>query len=92
MAEIENVIDNYKLANCLSQGRHSQVYEATDVSSSRVVALKILLAEAYRDKEHKATLKYEAKVAKSLDHPNIIRVVDGVVNRRLVRETSSLGG
>ncbi|TWU09254.1 Serine/threonine-protein kinase PknB [Symmachiella macrocystis] len=81
MSENESSIDNYKLSNCLSQGRHSQVWEANDSGSGRTVALKVLLPEAFADKEQKQILKLEAKVGKSLEHPNIIRVYECIVSR-----------
>ncbi|QDU43976.1 Serine/threonine-protein kinase PknB [Symmachiella dynata] len=81
MSENESSIDNYKLSSCLSQGRHSQVWEANDSGSGRTVALKVLLPEAFADKEQKQILKLEAKVGKSLEHPNIIRVYECIVSR-----------
>ena len=81
MAENESVIDNYKLSGCMSQGRHSQVWEAADSGSGRPVALKVLLPEAFADKEQRQILKLEAKVGKSLEHPNIIRVYECIVSR-----------
>ncbi len=81
MSENESSIDNYKLSSCLSQGRHSQVWEANDSGSGRTVALKLLLPEAFADKEQRQILKLEAKVGKSLEHPNIIRVFECIVSR-----------
>ncbi len=81
MSENPVTIDSYQLVNCLATGRHTQVWEASDLSSSRSVALKILLPEAFAVRTQKQSMKYEAKVGSQLDHPNIVKVLDCVVNR-----------
>ncbi|MCA8982356.1 MAG: serine/threonine-protein kinase [Planctomycetaceae bacterium] len=73
MAE-DIVIDNFRLGNLIASGSTSQIYEVFDQETNERYAMKLLLDEAFKVPEHKATLKREYKIASGLDHPNIIRV------------------
>ncbi len=81
MAELET-IDNYELINCISTGSSTQIWEVRQVGATQSLAMKILLPEAMKDLEQKNSLKHEARVAKSLEHPNIIRVMDAKFSRK----------
>jgi len=82
VADSDFSLDNYKLTNCLAQGHHSQIWEALEGNSTKKVAVKLLLPEAQSNRELRQSMKYEAKVAKALDHPNIIKVHAVVSNRK----------
>ncbi|MEW4530770.1 serine/threonine-protein kinase [Maioricimonas sp. JC845] len=82
MSDNESIIDDYELVNCISTGNLSQIWEVKQVSSGQQLAMKLLLPEAFAEGEYKRALKQEASVAKNLEHPNIIRVFDVVVNRK----------
>ncbi|QDU37056.1 Serine/threonine-protein kinase PknB [Maioricimonas rarisocia] len=82
MADNESIIDDYELVNCISTGNLSQIWEVKQVSSGQQLAMKLLLPEAFAEAEYKRALKQEAAIAKNLEHPNIIRVFDVVVNRK----------
>ena len=82
MADNEITVGDYKLLSCLAQGKNSQVWEAVAGEATNRVAFKLLLPEAFADRELRQSMKYEAKVAKALDHPNIIKVIEVVVNRK----------
>jgi len=69
-------IDGFDLVNCIATGNVSQVWEVKEVATGQSYAMKLLLPEAFADPEQKAQLKHEAKIGKSCDHPNIIRVYD----------------
>jgi serine/threonine protein kinase len=69
----ENKIDHYVRLNMIASGKHAQVWEVQEENTSNRFAMKLLLPEAMTDPEHVATLKYEGKVAQSLDHPNLIK-------------------
>ncbi len=73
MAE-DVIIDNFRLGNLIASGSTSQIYEAFDQESNERYAMKLLLDEAFKVPEHKATLKREYKIASGFDHPNIIPV------------------
>lgn len=72
----ENLVDDYELVNCIATGNTTQVWEVKQVSTGQPFAMKLLLSEKLTDAEAKASLKHEANVGKSLEHPNIIRVFD----------------
>jgi eukaryotic-like serine/threonine-protein kinase len=71
----EHIVGGYRLRNLMNPGRHSQVWEASELSSLRHFAIKILLPEYAKDREQRRFLFHEAEVGKQLAHPNIIRVV-----------------
>jgi eukaryotic-like serine/threonine-protein kinase len=75
----EEVIGGYRLQNHMMTGQTSQVWEVVELSSSRHFAMKILLPEAARDKEHRQFLFHEAEVGIKLRHPNVIKII--TVNR-----------
>lgn len=71
----ENKIDHYVRMGLIASGKHAQVWEVQEENTSNRFAMKLLLPEAMKDSEQVATLKYEGKVAQSLDHPNLIKWV-----------------
>jgi serine/threonine-protein kinase len=75
-------IDGFDLVNCIATGNVSQVWEVKEVATGQSYAMKLLLPEAFRDPEQKAQLKHEARIGKSCDHPNLIRVYDMRVTRK----------
>lgn len=81
MADIET-IDDYELINCISTGSATQIWEVRKVGTTQSLAMKILLPEAFKDPELKSSLKHEASIAKSLEHPNIIRVIESKFTRK----------
>jgi len=70
----EITFDQFQLTNCIATGSFSQIWEAIDQETNERYAMKLLLEEAFREAEHKATLKREFKIASTFDHPNIIKV------------------
>ncbi len=68
------ILDQFQLANCIATGSFSQIWEVIDQETNERYAMKLLLEEAFREAEHKATLKREFKIASTFDHPNIIQV------------------
>lgn len=77
------VIDGYRLRTHLQTGQTSQVYEVVELASNRHFAMKMLLPETARSREHRRLLFHEADVGKALSHPNIIRIVKVNKNRDL---------
>ncbi len=70
--EDENVIDEYQLVNMIADGTTTQIWEVKDQGATTSFAMKRLLPESMKKPESVATMKLEAKVAASLDHPNLI--------------------
>ncbi|MFO1093067.1 MAG: serine/threonine-protein kinase [Planctomycetaceae bacterium] len=69
-------IDGFDLLNCIATGNVSQVWEVKEVSTGHSYAMKLLLPESFADPEQKNQLKHEARIGKSCDHPNLIKVYD----------------
>lgn len=63
----------FELLGPLGTGAASAVWAARSVATGATVALKWL---AIRDEQRSARLRAEAEVLASLDHPNIVRVLD----------------
>ena len=69
-------IQDYELQTELGSGGMSTVYRARNVISGWIVALKVLHPHLAKDPEYVARLRREANIARNLDHPNIVRVLD----------------
>lgn len=69
----DNKIDHYVKMGLIATGKHAQVWEVQEENTSNRFAMKLLLPEAMKDPEQVSALKFEGKVAQSLDHPNIIK-------------------
>ena len=82
MAQDDNLLDKYQLLNCVSTGTHTQIWEVMEQGGSSPMAIKLLLPEAFSDREQKRVLKHEAKVAGALEHPNLIRFREIVMSKQ----------
>ena len=71
----------YRFVEVVGRGGMGQVWKAVRLSDGATVALKMLLPDkAYRERDASRFLR-EAAILKSLDHPNIIRVLDAGEDR-----------
>ncbi len=68
------VLGKYRTGQRLGSGAMSTVYSATDVTTDRSVALKILPPNA--DPVMRSRFRQEARTALQLDHPNIVHTLD----------------
>ncbi len=68
------VLGDYQLNREISRGGMGIVYEATQISLRRSVALKVLPFAAVLDKQQVARFHNEAQAAASLHHPHIVPV------------------
>ena len=66
----------YEIVGVLGRGGMGEVFRATDSRLDRPVALKILSAELGRDPERLSRFEREARLASSLNHPNIVVIYD----------------
>jgi serine/threonine protein kinase len=71
----EEIIEGYRLQNCMMTGQNSQVWEVVEVTSGRHFAMKLLLPEKVKNKELCRLLAHEANVGKQLAHQNVIKIV-----------------
>lgn len=77
----QNQIDQYQLVSCIATGGISQIWEVKHIANQQQYAMKLLLPEHLKDKELKNELKNEANIAKELEHPNIIRLMEVSIGR-----------
>ena len=66
----------YVIVDLLGAGGMGEVYLAKDSRLDRTVALKVLSQEISRDKRRMQRFRQEAKVASSLNQPNILTVFE----------------
>jgi predicted Ser/Thr protein kinase len=66
----------YLVEHPVGQGGFGAVYRARDERLGRTVALKVLLPSEAADPESVARFLREARLAASLEHPNIVRILD----------------
>ena len=77
-SEEERVTDNknFKVMQTVASGGTAVLYKAIQVSLDRVVAVKRLHQHLTTDENFTRRFVLEAKAAASLDHENIVRVID----------------
>src|SRR3954449_7455746 len=75
--EVGSLFAGYRIEGVLDRGGMGVVYRATDPELERVVALKIIAPEHTQNETAVARFKAEAKLAASLEHPNIVPVHRG---------------
>jgi serine/threonine protein kinase/HEAT repeat protein len=80
---VGKTIAHFKILEALASGGMANVYKAVDVQLDRIVVLKILDADLLGDDSARRRFMREARLASSLDHPNIctiyeIHEVDGL--------------
>lgn len=66
----------YRLLVPIGSGASSQVFAAVDTRLGRRVAVKVLHPALTRDRSFLKRFRTEARLAASLDHPNVMRVFD----------------
>ncbi len=77
-----NKVDSYILVNCLFTGKFSQVWEVIEEGTPLRFAMKLLLPEYTREREQVQSLKWEARIGKQLQHPNLVGYHKIVTNRQ----------
>jgi serine/threonine protein kinase len=69
-------IPGYHILSLAGQGGMGAVYRAQQISTQRVVALKLLSGKAGTDEKSLAQFRYEAEVVARLEHPRIVPLYD----------------
>jgi len=64
----------YRVERIVGRGGMGTVYEASEPTLDRKVALKVLSLEASTDRETVDRFKREAKVLARIEHPNVVRI------------------
>src|ERR671910_2282918 len=73
---IGSTLGNYKILKKLGEGGQGTVYKATDGKLGRTVVVKVLPAELTAKEANLKRFEREARLASSLDHPNICTIFD----------------
>jgi serine/threonine protein kinase len=68
--------DRYTFEGFLGQGGFAAVYRVRSLRLDRVEALKVLFEARGSDPKFAARFEREARIAASLEHPNVVRVYD----------------
>ena len=70
------IAERYRVVRTLGQGGMATVYLADDRNTGQQVAVKVMHDDLANDPEFVRRFATEARAAASLDHPNIVRVLD----------------
>ena len=71
---VERSFNNFVIIETLGVGGMGTVYKARDTLLDRLVALKLLRDDLGTEIDHASRLQQEARVAASVNHPNVIQV------------------
>ena len=73
---IGKTLHNYRIGEKLGVGGQGAVYKATDLKLGRQVVIKVLPEELTAKEANLKRFEREARLASSLDHPNICTIFD----------------
>jgi serine/threonine protein kinase len=76
MEHLNQIIAKYKLTRFIGEGGMASVYEGTHEKLGTKVAVKILNPVLSANKQIRQRFENEAKFMASLNHPNIVKVID----------------
>lgn len=78
---VGSTLGNYKILDKLGAGGQGTVYKAVDSKLGRTVVIKVLPEELLAKEANVKRFEREARLASSLDHPNICTIFDlNVIN------------
>lgn len=75
MEKGELIDDRYRIESVLGEGGMATVYEAFDIISKKVVAIKIIKEDVMANPINLSRFEREARAAASLNHQNIVKVI-----------------
>ena len=75
MTKARDFLGPYRLTRLIRAGHSCLIWEAIHEQTKERYAIKMLKQEKAQDKEELTNLRHEYDVAKDLNHPNIIRVL-----------------
>lgn len=78
----QQYLGSYRLLHIVKTGQTSQVWAAINDKSQFRCALKIILEDFRRDREHLAYMKNEFLVGKGLDHERVIHIYEQGVSQK----------
>ncbi|HEX9415707.1 MAG TPA: serine/threonine-protein kinase, partial [Gaiellaceae bacterium] len=74
MLENGVLLEGYRIDRLIGEGGMGTVYEATQLSLDRKVALKLLSTDLSVDSGFRERFRHEARIQGAMDHPNIVTV------------------
>ncbi|HBE68384.1 MAG TPA: serine/threonine protein kinase [Planctomycetaceae bacterium] len=80
MTRARDFLGPYRLARLIRMGSSCQVWEAIEAETGERYALKVLREDYRNNRTELSQLKIEYEIAKKLNHPNVIRMYDLVLN------------
>jgi serine/threonine-protein kinase len=72
----DSTLGSYRIGKLIGRGAMGEVYEGTHVTTNEPAAVKLLQAHVLADPELVRRFFREAKIAASLDVPNVVRVLE----------------
>ena len=72
---LQRTFDHFVPMETLGAGGMGTVYKARDTQLERFVALKLLHKDLSSEPHHTAQLQQEARVAASVNHPNVVQIL-----------------
>src|SRR5882724_6072995 len=73
---VERTFDHFNVVETVGVGGMGTVYKARDTHLDRFVVLKLLRRDLSGKEDNNARLQQEARIAASVNHPNVIQVFD----------------
>ena len=77
MPETGDILDHYRLDAVVARSGMATLFRATDVHDGRTVAVKVPHAEMEADPVLLERFRREEEIGRMLDHPGIIKTLDG---------------
>ena len=71
---LQRTFDHFVPVETLGAGGMGTVYKARDTQLERFVALKLLHKDLSSEADHDAQLQQEARIAASVNHPNVVQI------------------
>jgi eukaryotic-like serine/threonine-protein kinase len=71
----QRTFDHFEVVDRLGVGGMGTVYKARDTRLDRFVALKVLRRDLSSERDHASRFQHEARIAASVNHPNVIRIL-----------------
>jgi len=71
-----STVGHYLIDKLLGEGSMGKVFRAKDTRDDTDVALKVMTEEAARSKSAKRRFLREARAARAVDHPNVVRILE----------------
>ena len=76
MLEVGTNVAGYQVKGVLGHGGMGVVYEATQLSLNRTIALKVLAEHLGQDPAFRERFRREGRIQAAIDHPNIVTIYE----------------